>query len=110
MIEAVLEPIEGALASIRRRWSDDFKLRVVAKYLLSRTTAAYRSADRRRAGGNVCRKHLAPWADESTADLCKHDVFEQLLSAVRGRIEELHTLDTAKKWIQHMVDNLHGRR
>ncbi|GGA03977.1 hypothetical protein GCM10011497_37830 [Elstera cyanobacteriorum] len=25
MIEAVLEPIEGALASIRRRWSDDFK-------------------------------------------------------------------------------------
>ena len=34
MVEAVLEPIEGAPASIRRRWSDDFKLGVVAESLL----------------------------------------------------------------------------
>lgn len=33
MIEVVLEPIEGALASTRHRWLDDFKLRVVAEYL-----------------------------------------------------------------------------
>ncbi len=34
MVEAVLEPIEGAPASIRRRWSDDFKLGVVAESML----------------------------------------------------------------------------
>ncbi len=34
MVEAVLEPIEGAPASIRRRWSDDFKLGVVAESFL----------------------------------------------------------------------------
>ena len=34
MVEAVLAPIEGAPASIRRRWSDDFKLGVVAESLL----------------------------------------------------------------------------
>lgn len=34
MVEAVLEPFEGAPASVRRRWSDDFKLGVVAESLL----------------------------------------------------------------------------
>jgi len=34
MVEAVLEPIEGAPASIRRRWSDDFKFGIAAESLL----------------------------------------------------------------------------
>jgi transposase len=34
MVEAVLEPLEGAPAHIRRRWSDDFKFGVAAESLL----------------------------------------------------------------------------
>ena len=34
MVEAVLEPFEGAPSSIRRRWSDDFKFGIAAESLL----------------------------------------------------------------------------
>lgn len=34
MVEALLEPIEGAPAHIRRRWSDDFKFGIAAESLL----------------------------------------------------------------------------
>lgn len=34
MVEALLAPIEGAPASIRRRWSDDFKFGIAAESLL----------------------------------------------------------------------------
>lgn len=34
MVEAVLAPIEGAPASLRRRWSDDFKFGIAAESLL----------------------------------------------------------------------------
>ncbi len=34
MVEAVLAPIEGAPASVRRRWSDDFKFGIAAESLL----------------------------------------------------------------------------
>jgi oleate hydratase len=47
---------------------------------------------------------------EEVADLRKHGMFEQQLSALRGRIEESHTLETAKTWIHGMIDNLRGRR
>jgi oleate hydratase len=42
--------------------------------------------------------------------LRKHGVFEQQLSALRGLIEESHTLDIAKKWVQDAIDNLRERR
>lgn len=34
LVEAVLAPFEGAPASIRRRWSDDFKFGIAAESLL----------------------------------------------------------------------------
>lgn len=40
MIEAVVSPIEGAPASIRRHWSDDFKAEIAAESLLPGASAS----------------------------------------------------------------------
>jgi transposase len=40
MIEAVVSPIEGAPASIRRHWSDDFKAEIAAESLLPDASAS----------------------------------------------------------------------
>ena len=65
---------------------------------------------RRLLGGTYLENILPLGPDEETADLHKHGVFEQQLSALRGLFEESHTLDTAKKWIQGAIDNLRERR
>jgi oleate hydratase len=65
---------------------------------------------RRILGGTYLENILPLGPDEETADLRKHGVFEQQLSALRGLIEESHTLDTAKKWVQDAIDNLRERR
>ena len=65
----------------------------------------------RRLLGGTYFEHILPLGpDEETADLRKHGMFEQQLSALRGLVEESHTLDAAKKWIQGAIDNLRGRR
>jgi transposase len=40
MIEAVVSPFEGAPASIRRHWSDDFKAEIAAESLLPGASAS----------------------------------------------------------------------
>jgi len=65
---------------------------------------------RRILGGTYLENILPLGPDEKTADLRKHGMFEGQLSALRGLIEDSHTLDTAKKWIQDVTDNLRGRR
>lgn len=65
---------------------------------------------RRLLGGTYLENILPLGPDEVTADLRKHDIFEQQLSALSGLIEESHTLDTAKKWFRGVIDNLRGRR
>ena len=65
----------------------------------------------RRLLGGTYLEHILPLGPkEEVADLRKHGMFEQQLSSLRGLIEESHTLDTAKTWIQGVTDKLRGGR
>ena len=65
----------------------------------------------RRLLGGTYLEHILPLgADEVPADLREQGLFERQLSALRGLLEESHTLNTAKKWIQDAIDNLRARR
>lgn len=65
---------------------------------------------RRLLGGTYLENILPLGADENTADLRKHGLFEQQISALRGMIEDSHTLESAKTWVQGVIDMLRGRR
>jgi oleate hydratase len=65
---------------------------------------------RRLLGGTYLENILPLGPDEDTADLRKNGLFEQQISALRGMIEESHTLESAKTWAQGLIDNLRGRR
>jgi oleate hydratase len=61
-------------------------------------------------GGTYLENILPLGPNEDTADLHKHGLFEQQIGALRGMIEESHTLESAKTWAQGVIDNLRGRR
>ena len=65
---------------------------------------------RRLLGGTYLENILPLGPDEIPADLREQGLFERQLSALRGLLEESHTLNTAKKWIQDAIDNLRARR
>lgn len=65
---------------------------------------------RRLLAGTYFENILPLGADEEPADLRKHGLFERQLGALRGLIEESHTLDAAKRWIKGAADTLRGRR
>ena len=65
---------------------------------------------RRFLGGTYFENILPLGPGEDVADLRKPGLFEHQLSAMRGLIEENHTLDAAKNWIRGMIDNLRGHR
>jgi len=65
---------------------------------------------RRLLGGTYLENILPLGSDEIPADLRKQGLFEQQPSALRGLLEESHTLNTAKKWIQGALDNLRAPR
>jgi oleate hydratase len=65
---------------------------------------------RRLLGGTYLENILPLGPTEEAADLRKHGMLEEQLSSLRGLIEQSHTLDTAKTWIQGVTDNLRGRR
>lgn len=65
----------------------------------------------RRILGVIYPENILPLGpDEDTADLRRHGLFEQQISALRGLIEENHTLESAKTWVEGEVDALRGRR
>ena len=65
---------------------------------------------RRFLGGTYFESILPLGPGEDVAHLRKPGLFEHQLSAMRGLIEENHTLDAAKNWIRGMIDNLRGHR
>ncbi|MEH6648266.1 oleate hydratase [Sulfitobacter sp.] len=65
---------------------------------------------RRLLGGTYLENILPLGLDEGTSDLRKHGLFELQMSALRGLIEESHTLETAKTWAQGVIDKLRARR
>ncbi|MBC7736765.1 MAG: oleate hydratase [Candidatus Saccharibacteria bacterium] len=65
---------------------------------------------RRFLGGTYFENILPLGPGEDVADLRKPGMFEHQLTALRGFIEESHTLDAAKSWIRSVMDNLRGRR
>ncbi|AOY86854.1 oleate hydratase [Marinobacter salinus] len=65
---------------------------------------------RRVLGGTYLENILPLGPGEKPEDLRTHGLFEQQLSTLRSLIEDSHTLDTAKRWIQGAIDNLSRRR
>jgi len=65
---------------------------------------------RRLLWGTYLENTLRLGPNEEIADLRKHGLFEQQMSALRGLIEENHKLETAKTWAQGVIDTLRGRR
>jgi oleate hydratase len=65
----------------------------------------------RRLLGGTYFEHILPLGpDEEPADLHQPGMFEQQLDSVRGLIEQSHTLDTAKRWIQTTLDGIRKGR
>lgn len=61
---------------------------------------------RRVLGGTYLENILPLGPNEDPEDLRKDGMFEQQLGTLRNLIEENHTLDTARKWVQGTIDNL----
>ena len=64
---------------------------------------------RRLLGGTYFENILPLGPDEAPADLHKSGLFENQLQAIRQLVEENHTLDDAKGWVQGVLDKLRGR-
>lgn len=65
----------------------------------------------RRILGGTYFQHILPLAPgEKPQDLDRTGLFDQQLQAVREFIEQSHTLDDARQWIQQLTDKLRGRR
>ena len=65
---------------------------------------------RRLLGGTYLENILPLGPGEIPSDLRAPGLFEQQLSALRDFLDESHTLNTAKKWIQGAIDNLRASR
>lgn len=65
---------------------------------------------RRLLGGTYLENILPLGPGEEAADLRKPGMLEQQLNALRGLIEESHTLEAAKLWIQGVAEKLRGDR
>jgi oleate hydratase len=65
---------------------------------------------RRLLGGTYFENILPLGKDEVPADLRKHSLFEEQMSELRAFVQDNHTLDIAKTWVQGMIDTLRGRR
>lgn len=64
---------------------------------------------RRLLGGTYMENILPLGPDETPADLRKAGLFEEQLTALRGLVEENHTLETARTWFQGLIDTMRGR-
>ncbi len=65
---------------------------------------------RRLLGGTYLENILPLGPDEKPADLREPGLFESQLNALRSLLEENHTLDKAKKWMQSAIDKLRAPR
>lgn len=64
----------------------------------------------RRFLGGTYLEHILPLGpDEEPADLRKHGLFEEQLSALRGFVESNHTLDATRTWFQGLIDSMRRR-
>jgi len=61
---------------------------------------------RRILGGTYLENILPLGSNEDPEDLRKDGMFEQQLDTLRSLIEENHTLDAARKWVQGTIDDL----
>ncbi|MGM0434838.1 MAG: oleate hydratase [Pseudomonadota bacterium] len=65
----------------------------------------------RRILGGTYFQHILPLAPgEKPQDLDRTGLFEQQLQAVRELIEQNHTLEDARNWVQSVVEKVRGRR
>ncbi|MGX0905243.1 oleate hydratase [Roseovarius sp. MBR-79] len=64
----------------------------------------------RRLLGETYLENILPLGpDETPADLRKARLFEEQLTALRGFVEENHTLEAARSWFQGLIDTMRGR-
>ena len=65
----------------------------------------------RRILGGTYFQHILPLGPEETPqDLDRTGLFDQQLQAIRDLIEQNHTLEDARNWVQAVVEKVRGRR
>jgi len=65
---------------------------------------------RRLLGGTYFENILPLGKDEAPADLRKHSLFEEQMGELRAFVQDNHTLDIARTWVQGVIDTMRGRR
>jgi oleate hydratase len=64
----------------------------------------------RRILGGTYLEHILPLGpDEKPEELSQPGLFEQQVQAIRGFVEDNHTLEEAKDWVQGVLNRLRGR-